>query len=168
MKVLVSQSCPTLCDPMDYSLPDSSVHGILQARVLEWVAISFSRGCSRPRDWTWVSCVAGRLFYHLATWWLRDDLKICYLNFPYDCSEIGRVSSLFHKSKIMLKISNSSFTLSANSLKSSLADNSLLEGRIGIFQQLRDNFLKIALSKVLLWIKYIYIFQIDFNLSFKF
>ena len=40
----VAQSCPTLCDPMDYSLPGSSIHGILQARVLEWVAISFSRG----------------------------------------------------------------------------------------------------------------------------
>ena len=46
----VAQSCPTLCDPMECSLPGSSVHGILQARVLEWVAISFSRGSSRPRD----------------------------------------------------------------------------------------------------------------------
>ena len=42
----LTQSCPTLCDPMDYSLPGSSVHGILQARILEWVAISFSRGSS--------------------------------------------------------------------------------------------------------------------------
>ena len=46
MKVLVAQSCPTLCNPMDYSLPGSSVHGILQARILEWVAIPFSRGSS--------------------------------------------------------------------------------------------------------------------------
>ena len=46
----VAQSCPTLCDPMDCSLPGFSLHGILQARVLEWVAISFSRGSSRPRD----------------------------------------------------------------------------------------------------------------------
>ena len=46
----VAQSCPTLCDPMDYSLPGSSVHGIFQARVLEWVAISFSRRASQPRD----------------------------------------------------------------------------------------------------------------------
>ena len=44
------QSCPTLCDPMDCSLPGSSVHGTLQARTLEWVAISSSRGSSRPRD----------------------------------------------------------------------------------------------------------------------
>ena len=46
----VAQSCPTLCDPMDCSLPGSSLDGILQASVLEWVAISFSRGSSRPRD----------------------------------------------------------------------------------------------------------------------
>ena len=58
----VTQSCPTLCDPMDCSLPGSSLHGILQARVLEWVAISFSRGSSRPRDRTWVSCIPGRCF----------------------------------------------------------------------------------------------------------
>ena len=58
----VTQSCPTLCDPMDCSLPGSSVHGIFQARVLEWVAISFSRGSSQPRDQTQVSCTAGRRF----------------------------------------------------------------------------------------------------------
>ena len=46
LKVLAAQSCPTLCDPMDYSPPGSSVHGILQARILEWVAMSFSRGSS--------------------------------------------------------------------------------------------------------------------------
>ena len=55
VKVLVTQSCVTLCDPMDCSPPGSSVRGILQARILEWVAISFSRGSSPPRDWTWVS-----------------------------------------------------------------------------------------------------------------
>ena len=46
--VLIAQLCPTLCDPMDYSWPGSSVHGILQARILEWVAIPFSRGSSDP------------------------------------------------------------------------------------------------------------------------
>ena len=56
----VAQSCPTLCDPVDCSPPGSSVHGILQARILEWVAISFSRGSSRPRDRTQVSGIAGR------------------------------------------------------------------------------------------------------------
>ena len=63
----VAQLCLTLCYPMDYSLPDSSVHGIFQARVLEWVAISFSRGSSWPRDRTWVSRIAGRRFTISAT-----------------------------------------------------------------------------------------------------
>ena len=56
-KVKVIQSCPTLCDPMDYM-----VHGILQARIWEWVAFAFSRGCSQLRDLTQVSCIAGRFF----------------------------------------------------------------------------------------------------------
>ena len=57
-----AQSCPSLCDPMDCSLPGSSVHGILQARILEWVAYPFSRGSSQPRNQTWVSCIAGGFF----------------------------------------------------------------------------------------------------------
>ena len=65
VKVLVAQSCPSLCNPMDCSLPSSSVHGILQASILEWVAIPFSRESSQLRDGTQVSCVAGRL-YHLS------------------------------------------------------------------------------------------------------
>ena len=65
--VLVAQSRPTLCNPVDCSPPSSSVHGILQARVLEWVAISFSRGSSRPRDRTQVSRIAGRCFNLWAT-----------------------------------------------------------------------------------------------------
>ena len=65
MHTKLLQSCPTLCDPIDYSPPGSSVHGILQARILEWVATSSSKGSSQPRDRTWVSCdscVAGRFF----------------------------------------------------------------------------------------------------------
>ena len=58
----VAQLCPTLCNPKDCSLPGSSVHGIFQARILEWVAISFSRGSSQPRDRTQVSCIVGRRF----------------------------------------------------------------------------------------------------------
>ena len=58
----VAQSCLTLHHPMDCSLPGSSVHGVLQAKILEWVAISFSRGSSQPRDRTQVSCTAGRHF----------------------------------------------------------------------------------------------------------
>ena len=59
VKLLVTQSGLTLRDPMDHSLPGFSVHGILQARILEWVAIPFSRGSSLPRDRTQVSCTAG-------------------------------------------------------------------------------------------------------------
>ena len=69
LKVLVAQSCPTLCDPMDCSPPGSSVHGILQARILEWVAIPFSRGSSRARDGTWVLLHADGFFTVWATNW---------------------------------------------------------------------------------------------------
>ena len=55
------------CNPMNYSLPSFSVHGIFQARILEWVAISFSRGSSQPRDQTQVSCIADRRFTIWAT-----------------------------------------------------------------------------------------------------
>ena len=69
----VARSCLTLCDPVDCSPPCSSIHGILHARILEWVAISFSRGSSRPRDRTQVSCIAGRRFNLWATSsWLRN------------------------------------------------------------------------------------------------
>ena len=51
------QLSPTLCDHLDCSLPGSAVHGILQARILEWVSISYTRGSSRPRDWTLITCV---------------------------------------------------------------------------------------------------------------
>ena len=65
--VLAAQSCPTLCDPMDYSPPGSSIHWILQARTLEWVAISFSRVSSQPRDQNQVSCLHCRqILYHLS------------------------------------------------------------------------------------------------------
>ena len=67
----VAQSCSTLCNPMDYSLPGSSVQGIFQARILAWVAISFSRQSSQPRDWTWVSRIVGRGF---TIWATRDGI----------------------------------------------------------------------------------------------
>ena len=67
MKWKVAQSCSTLCEPMDCSPPGSSVHGTFQARVLEWVAISFSRGSSRPGDRTQVSHIVGRCFTFWAT-----------------------------------------------------------------------------------------------------
>ena len=78
----VTQSCPTLCDPMDCSLPGSSVHGILQARILEWVAISFSRGSSRPRDRTqfpsivWENSCCSTFYWHLV---FSDFKNVCQL-----------------------------------------------------------------------------------------
>ena len=73
LKVLVPLSCLTLWDPMDYSRPGSSGHGILQARILECVAISFSRGTSQPRDRTWVACIVGRRF---TVWATREPLRV--------------------------------------------------------------------------------------------
>ena len=64
---LIAQLCPIICNSMDCSPPGFSVHGILQARILKWVAISFSRGSSRPRGWTRVFCVTGRFFTIWAT-----------------------------------------------------------------------------------------------------
>ena len=91
----VAQSCPTLCDPTDCSLPSFSVHGIFQTRVPEWLAFFFSRGCSRPRDQTQVSHTAGRRFTLLAT---REALsgqrkKTCP-NIPYSLiSEKANIST---------------------------------------------------------------------------
>ena len=77
-----AQFCPTLCDPMDCSLPSSSVHGIFQAIVLEWIAISFSKGSSWPRDRTQVSRIVDRHFTVWATrelWCnLENDRKILF------------------------------------------------------------------------------------------
>ena len=60
--MLVTQLCPTLCNAMDCSLPGSSVHGIFQARILEWLAISFSKGIFSAQDQTRVFCIADRFF----------------------------------------------------------------------------------------------------------
>ena len=68
-EALVAQSCLTLCDPTECRPPGSSVHGILQARKLDWVAIPFSRRSFWPRDWTWVSCVTDRFF----TLWGKEE-----------------------------------------------------------------------------------------------
>ena len=77
-QVLVTQSCPTLWDPMDCSPPGSSVHGISQARILEWVAIPFSRGSSQCREWIWVFHIAGRFF---TIWVTREGLNhVCIIS----------------------------------------------------------------------------------------
>ena len=78
VKLLVAQSCPTLCNCM-HCIPGSSVHGILQARILEWVAIPFSRRSSWPRDRTRVSCIAGGFF----TIWATREGYYCYCWFYY-------------------------------------------------------------------------------------
>ena len=73
------QSCPTLCDPMDWSSPGCAVHGILQTSILEWVAISssrgsfWSRGSSWPRGRTHISCIGRWILYHWATWEAHPD-----------------------------------------------------------------------------------------------
>ena len=72
-RVLVTPSCPTLYDPRDCSPGGSSVHGILQAWILQWVAISFSRGSSPPRDQTRVSWIIGRF---MTIWATREALQI--------------------------------------------------------------------------------------------
>ena len=100
MKVLVTQSCLPLCDPMDCSLLGSSVHGIFQTRILEWVAISFSRGSSNPREWTWISCLTGRFF---TIWATREahmshitEQWTSYLNSRHTATSSGRFVYLGH------------------------------------------------------------------------
>ena len=80
------QLCLTLCNPIDCSPPGSSIHGILQARILECVAMSSSRGSSRPRDQTcilWNSCIAGGFFTYRATW----ETPICRVHHGKCCQD---------------------------------------------------------------------------------
>ena len=95
-EIEVIQSCPTLCNPMDFSLPGSSVHGILQARTLEWVVISFFRASSRPRDWTWVYCTVGkrRPKYFTTTEWLWRTVN---LSFPPSTMICGQNWGVFQR-----------------------------------------------------------------------
>ena len=81
---LAAQTCPTLCNPMDCSLSGSSIHGILQAGILEWVAIPFSRGSSQPRDQTWISFITGRFF----TIWATREAQFSWILSPKKCSII--------------------------------------------------------------------------------
>ena len=93
--VKVTQSCPTLCNPMDCGPPGSSVHEILQARMLEWEAVPFFRGSSQPRDQTQVSHIVGVL-YIFAEKALKD------YEHQIDCLEVIAVS-YFKVVKIFLK-----------------------------------------------------------------
>ena len=82
--LLLLLSVRLFCDPMDCSLPRSSVHGISQARILEWVAMSSSRGSSWPRDWTWVSCIGRQILYCWAT--REAPVSIALLFYFYQCT----------------------------------------------------------------------------------
>ena len=88
------QSCPTLCNLMDYSLLGSSVHGILQARILEWVAIFSTRGSSWPRDQTQVSCTPGRLF----TIWAFREFYLEKVKAEGNINHKPSIWAPFHKS----------------------------------------------------------------------
>ena len=103
----VAQSCPSLCDPVDCSLRGSSIHGIFQARALEWVAISFSRGSSWSRDGTWVSHTASKRFYHLSqydilqqNYELITQRKANATKFSYKCQNQKLLSKRLSKSLV--------------------------------------------------------------------
>ena len=106
----VAQSCLTLCDPMDCSLPGPFVHGIFQARVLVWVTISFSRGSSWPRDRTWVSCIAGRC---LTIWATREAQTVVPLSSVQSLSRVG----LFATPWIAARQASLSISISRSSLR---------------------------------------------------
>ena len=92
----VAQSCPTLCDPVDCSPPGSSVHGILQAGIPEWIAISFSRGSSRPRDQTlgWSHCKVSRIAGRRFNLWATKEVNL---------NEPGHGSNLNGHQQVMSK-----------------------------------------------------------------
>ena len=96
-----AQSCLNLCNPMDCSLPGSSVHEIFQAKILEWVAISSSRGSSWPRDWThvsWFSCIGKWILYHCAPWFKCLVFPAAAGPCEYRVDEVG-----LQESKIVLR-----------------------------------------------------------------
>ena len=103
VKVLVAQLCLTLCNPMDCSPTGSSVHEILQARILEWVAISSSRGSSWPRIWTIISCISyihWDVLYHWATW--EVIMLLLYRYFPNEQKlQHCELGSYFHTHSII-------------------------------------------------------------------
>ena len=105
VKMSVAQSCPTLCDSTDCSLPGYFVPGVFQARILEWVAISFSRASSWPRDRTWVFHTAGRFF----TIWAIREAIVYYVCISGTDWKMGSSPEL-HILKYLLNNSQSSYT----------------------------------------------------------
>ena len=97
MNAKTLQSCPAVYDSMDCSLPGFSFHGILQATILEWVAVSFPRGSFPPRDPTRVSFIGKRILYHWATW----EAPLCYpgcleLTGHFYCKKFKDFKSILH------------------------------------------------------------------------
>ena len=81
--IVCAQSCPTICDPMDSSLLDSSVYGISQARILEWVAHFLLQGIFQPRDWTHISCIGRQIVYLWATFFVFHFKSLAILSFLF-------------------------------------------------------------------------------------
>ena len=116
MKVEVAQSCPTLCHPMDYT-----VHGVLQARMLEWVAFPFSSGSSQSRNQTGVSCIAGRILYqlsHQGRWPWRQQLLI---------TNTADSSVLYWQMTSLSKLVNNSWLSSGKKVDSNLRNSQVTQ-----------------------------------------
>ena len=127
---VLSQLCPTLCNPMDCSPTGSSVHGISQARILEWVAISFSRGSSWPRDQTQVPCLSGRLF---TIWATREALCILWkLLSPYNVPgpgnpNVSKIDQLLTSWRFLVKQGLANYDPRPNLAHSLFVSEDLLE-----------------------------------------
>ena len=114
-KVLVAQSCLTLCHPMDCSWPSSSVCGISQARILEWAAISSSKGSSWPKDWTWVSCIDRWVLYHLSHQSKLQSLNFLSLeNSALDFPEPQCIQLSFPYLKLLERVVRATFLVLGN------------------------------------------------------
>ena len=147
MYVLVAQSCLTLFDPVDCSPPGSSVHWILQARILEWVAIPFSRESSRPRDWTQVSCTADRFF---TVWATREEKMSCFgLNFVDKYIFFTLLPSQHRFLVPFLTVLNFLVIIENSSMAHYIANNKI---------KLYNNLLS------LLWIFYVFIYILNFSM----
>ena len=133
--MIVAQSCLTLCDPTDCSLPGFYVHGILQSRILEWAAIPFSRGSSQPRNQTWVSCVACRFF----TVWATGKFTGPQLHTtpvspqPFFCPSIFRQCPTSRLSVSLAQMAAGGPTLTRHHVFISEADERKNEGQKGPF-----------------------------------
>ena len=121
------QSCLTLCNPMDYSSPGSGVHVILQERIMEWAAVSFSRESSQPRDWTWISCIAGRCF---TVWATREA--------HYTCINLKRVKEESEKVGLKLNIQKT-MIMASSPITSWQIDGEIVETVADYFSRLQNH-----------------------------